>query len=401
MKKNIVIALILLSGNLFAQDYWIKKDSVNGPPRAAGVSFELNGEGYFATGVNLEEFKRKLYSYDLSSDDWDNETPLGGETGMGLSRASAVGFSAYGYGFVGLGSGSATYLKDLWRYDPVSETWTQMADFQGSARRGAVAFTIDDVAYVGTGESATGLENDFYTYNAAENEWIQIAEFPGGARKEAVGFKMGGKGYFGTGKGPILLHDDFWEYDPLEDQWKQLANFPGTPRMGAVGCGVFPNAYIMLGEDNNFDYRKDVWEYNYFGDVWSQRSDYGGGTRTQASAVVVDNRIFVGLGYNGIYHDDFYEYTRFVSIDESLATPYISVYPNPASEFITINIPKSITCSGLSLFSLSGQELYTTSIQEATTTHTIYLDDKFESGTYILSLQKNTDILFSRTIIIK
>src|SRR5690606_2160291 len=157
-----------------------------------------------------------------------------------------------------------------------------------------------------------------------------ISPFPGGARKEAVGFTMGGKGYLGTGRGDGVFYNDFWEYYPTEDSWAEKAALPGAPRLGAVGCGVFLRAYVLLGEDSDSEYKADVWEYNYFGDIWTQRADFGGGSRTQASAIVVDSRIFVGLGYNGVYHDDFYEYEPLpVGIDE-LEIISIDIYPNPA-----------------------------------------------------------------------
>lgn len=403
MKKVFSILLIGLTTFGLAQDYWTKRDSVNGPARGAGVSFVLNGEGYFGTGVNIAEFKRKVYSYDLSSDDWDNETSLGGTSGTGLNRASAIGFDAEGFGYIGLGSGATPYMNDLWKYDPETGTWTQMANFQGEARRGAVSFSIDGIAYVGTGESETGLKDDFYKYVPSDNEWIQVSEFPNGARKEAVGFTMGGKGYVGTGKGATIFHDDFWQYDPIEDEWKQLADFPGTPRMGAVGCGVFPSAFIMLGEDNNADFRKDVWEYNYFADIWAQRADYPGGTRTQASAMVVQNRIFVGLGYNGVYHDDFYEYTQFIGLEEAHDPALtIQIFPNPIIDKFTIHIPNSVTFTNLKVLSLNGKKVYETKNTKNynTNNYTYSPKPKLETGVYVLRLENNGEIVVSKKIVV-
>ena len=44
MKKLILgIGFIALNTSLFAQNTWVRRDSVNGPPRGAAASFELNG----------------------------------------------------------------------------------------------------------------------------------------------------------------------------------------------------------------------------------------------------------------------------------------------------------------------------------------------------------------------
>ena len=404
MKTGLIIALTILGNFSLSQDNWVMRDSVNGPARGASSSFVIGDQGYIAAGVNVAEFKRKMYSYDIVSNDWDNEAALGGPSGTGLNRASAIGFSANGFGYIGLGSGSSPFMKDLWKYDPETETWTQMADFQGDARRGAVSFAIDNIGYVGSGESATGLKDDFYRYDPVNNEWIQITEFPNGARKEAVGFTMGGKGYIGTGRGNTGFYDDFWQYSPSEDEWSRLANFPGTPRMGAVGCGVFPSAFIMLGEDIDFEFRKDVWEYNYFADIWTQRADYIGGTRTQASAMVIENRIFIGLGYNGVYHDDFYEYTQLLNFEkQEKPSLSIEIYPNPVVDYLKIRLPEGILFTDLKIISIKGNIiLQDTNIDSYKSTNYNNLSKaSIRSGTYVLILEDKGKVILSKKIIIQ
>lgn len=389
MKKIVLSSLLLLfSLILNAQNTWVKRDSVNGPARGASASFELNGEAFLVGGLDVEAFKRKMYSYDLDQDDWDNELSLGGEAGSGLERASAVGFSGGGYGFVALGVGTSSPLKDTWRYDPVSDSWTQVADFMGSGRSGAVAFVIDDIAYVGTGQDGAGLKADFYSYTIGTNTWQALSNFAGGARKEAVGFTMGGKGYVGTGRGALSYQSDFWEYNPLTDTWTEKAELPGAARIGAVGCGVFPKAYIMLGEDNAFNYRSDVWEYNYFGDIWTQRANYEGGTRTQANAICVDNRIFVGLGYNGIYHDDFYEYQPLPLGLEVIELTKLTVYPNPIDIYFRLTYSTPLNNPSLKLFSADGKDVSHSILLESSTPINckVNIINTLPSGTYFLIL---------------
>lgn len=396
MSIRTVLIFFLITQTCFGQDVWIQRDSVNGPPRGACTAFTLSNEAFVVTGVNIEENKRKMYSYDLEQDDWDDETALGGETGSGLERSSAIGFSAGGYGFVGLGSGIAPYLNDLWRYDPVTETWSQMADFIGSARRGAIAFSVDHIGFVGLGEDETGLKNDFYRYNPIDNIWAALNDFDGEARKEAVGFTMGGKGYVGTGRGTSAYFSDFWEYNPTTDAWTAKADFPGTPRMGAVGCGVFPSAFIMLGEDNDFEYKEDVWEYHYFGDVWTQRANYAGGTRTQASAMVVGNRIFVGLGYNGVYHDDFYEYEQILSAEEEIYLE-IKLYPNPVTTSFEIILPSNYIGSEMRIYSIGGMDVTEDfKIIQDYSTHYKVTRENIPTGYYFVAIKRG-----DKTIILK
>ena len=87
---------------------------------------------------------------------------------------------------------------------------------------------------------------DFWEYDPVTNAWTQKADFGGGPREQAVGFSIGGKGYIGTGyNGPY--RQDFWEYDPATNTWTQKADFGGTARYGAVGFSIGSKGYIGTG----------------------------------------------------------------------------------------------------------------------------------------------------------
>ena len=247
MRPLTVLFLIIVSSSIWSQDTWIQRDSVNGAPRSVASAFALNDDAYVLTGLDEFGFRRSMVEYDLSQDDWDDAIGLGGSAGDELNRGSAVAFSAAGYGFCGLGTGTAEYFGDFWKYDPVTLAWTQIADFGGGNRREAIAFGIDSLGYVGTGQSSTGLNNDFWKYDFLDNTWTPVANFPGTARRDAVGFTMGGQGYIGTGADATSYTTDFWAYYPLTNTWDQKADFPGTPRRGAAGFGLFPTAFIATG----------------------------------------------------------------------------------------------------------------------------------------------------------
>jgi N-acetylneuraminic acid mutarotase len=400
--------IITLSSFLFslssahAQDVWTQKDSVNGPPRSSCASFVLDGEGWVVSGLDIIDFNRKMYSYDIDQDDWDSEESIGGVNGSGLNRGGAIAFSADGKGFVGLGQGNtAPFYSDLWSYDPESTVWTQKADFIGSARRQAVAFTINDIAYVGTGQDQDGFTKDFYAYDATTNTWVQIADFGGTARKGAVGFTMGAQGYVGTGDDGIYTND-FWQYHPSFDVWAERASYPGTARTGASGWGIFPTAFITCGYDNTFSYKKDVWEYNYFGNVWVQRSNFTGPKRTNASAFVIDGIAYLGLGYNGEYLDDFYAYTPILSIQEDAIKIKMEVYPNPATTFVNIRFTEALpNDTKVILYDMRGKKVSTLDFDYSSNNIQINLNN-LTAGAYFYSVQsKNTSFVKSGKLIIE
>jgi len=357
MKKSTFTLLSLLTLHIgIAQDAWVQKDSVNGPPRSNCTSFVLNGDGWVVGGLDLIEFKRKMYSYDVSQDDWDNELSIGGANGAGLNRGGAIAFATNSKGYVGLGQGnSIPFFNDLWEFDPATNSWTQKANFTGSARRQAVCFEINNIAYVGTGQDANGFTNDFYKYDASTNTWTQVSDFGGTARKGAVGFTMGDQGYVGTGDDGILV-SDFWQYEPASDTWTEKATFPGSARSESSGWGIFPTAFIACGYDNSFNYKRDVWEYNYFADTWTQRSNFDGPKRTAATAFVIDGIAYLGLGYNGQYLDDFWAYTPILSVDENSTDFTLNIYPNPATTIVKIDLNFELSNNyQLQLFDVNGK----------------------------------------------
>lgn len=402
MSKNFTISLLslfIIISNGYTQDIWVQKDSVNGPPRSSATSFVLNGEGFFISGLDVIDFSRKMYSYDIDQDDWDNEESIGGVNGSGLNRGGAIGFSVLDKGYVGLGQGNtAPFYSDIWEYEPETSVWTQKANFIGSARRQAVAFSINDTAYVGTGQDQDGYAQDFYKYDATNNIWTQIANFGGTARKGAVGFTMGGQAYVGTGDDGIYT-SDFWQYQPLADTWIEKSSFPGTARTGSCGWGIFPTAFIACGYDNNFNYKKDVWEYNYFANVWTQRADFTGPERTNASSFVIDGIAYLGLGYNGEFLDDFYAYTPLLSAHENNIIINLKVYPNPASTFFNIELSQQITNSiDLKLFDINGREVQ---IEVELSENRIYVGlNTLSAGAYFYTIS-STEFSKSGKIIIK
>lgn len=104
----------------------------------------------------------------------------------GGQRERAVGFSIGDYGYLGTGLDTAEQvLKDLWRYDPSTDSWTQMADLPGSARRDAIGFSAGGKGYIGLGVdneiSFQGVKmKDLWEFDPFTNTWLQKADYPGG-----------------------------------------------------------------------------------------------------------------------------------------------------------------------------------------------------------------------------
>jgi len=89
---------------------WVQKNNFPGTPRQMGVSFVLNGLAYFGAGFN-----------------------------------------------------SYNSLNDLWRYNPSDDTWTLIGYIPGK-RHGAVAFSINNKAYIGFGSESSYWNKDLFDF---------------------------------------------------------------------------------------------------------------------------------------------------------------------------------------------------------------------------------------------
>ena len=387
MHKLIFLILISLSLDLSAQDYWYPRDTVKGPPKSAIAAISFQNIGLIIGGLDEFGFKRKMYSYSPFQDDWDEEVSLGGVSGDGLERGSACAFALshenMQKAYVCLGqTQTVAYMKDLWEFNPQTETWSQKANFSGTARRQAVCFTAANKAYVGTGEDLTGLKKDVYAYDPASNTWTQVADFAGTARRDAVAFELNGFGFVGTGDDGTLKKD-LWMYDVQSDTWIDKASFPGTPRAGAVAWGAFPVAYVGTGEDGNGDFHNDLYEYNYYLNAWVQRANLPAAGRKNAFAFYIDGVSYVGAGYNGTFLEDFWAYSGTVGLNSAEIID-VKLYPNPVQNQLMVQSEQ--TMENIAFYSMDGKQVST----EFEAQEQFSMDvSNWKSGTYVFSCEIN------------
>ncbi len=222
-----------------------------------GVGFSIGVQGYVGLGYDGSDVQT-FYKYDPTSNTW---TQLANFTGA--ARASAVGFSIGSKGYVGLGANSSyTNYNDFYQYDPSTNTWTSLTAFPGTGRASAVGFSIGTKGYVGLGGRntcgalcSTTYYQDFYEFdptgNSGAGSWTAKTSFTGSARGGAVGFSIGTKGYVGTGNYGTLssptVLSDFYQYDPSTNTWTSLTAFPGTARTSAAGFAIGSYGYVGTG----------------------------------------------------------------------------------------------------------------------------------------------------------
>jgi len=184
--------------------------------------------------------------------------------------------------------------------------WVKLGSFEGLPRTDAVAFVIGDYAYVGTGYNGEEDERlrDFWRYDPQYDTWEEVASLPeeAPARNGAVAFSAAGKGYVGTGyDGNENKLKDFWEFDPDEGDagtWTRIDDFPGTARYAAIAFGINDKGYVGTGYDDNR--LKDFYQYNPATGQWTQKMSVGGSKRRDAVAFVLNNKGYIFMGVDNL-----------------------------------------------------------------------------------------------------
>jgi N-acetylneuraminic acid mutarotase len=241
-------------------------------------------------------------------------------------------------------------MNDCWEYNQPANTWTQRASLPVSkARYYATGFSVNGKVFIFGGTDGNNYQNDLWEFNPANNTWSQKASLPGSGRQQSDAFVLNGNAYiiggFSAAGGTLK---EVWKYNPVTNQWSQLANFPGaTGPAGGVGFSINGLGYVVCGNGT-----AECWEFN-----------------PQVTGIS----------------------------DQGTTNQKITVFPNPASIFISLNIPAGITCKTVIIYNISGKiVLNETTLENSSATIDI---SSLQPGFYILKVKTISGTMLSSNFI--
>ncbi|MFI5151013.1 MAG: kelch repeat-containing protein [Bacteroidia bacterium] len=330
---------LLLLVRVNAQGGWVSKSSLStASGRASPVAFTIQNKAYVAGGDDYTgSYLNDCWCYDPVADTWTQVANFGGGP-----RGYAAGFSIGNFGYMGSGAdGTGTLYNDFWKYDPILNTWTLLPGNTMAARSETFAFSLNGKGYVGTGKDGAGnCLTDIWEFNPAGNTWTTVSTFPGGARRsiDRAVFILNNKAYLGTGcnviSGTFYQYNDFWEFDPVSYTWTQKANVPGPGRRGAVGFTACHSGFLGLGADAGTYLLNDFYEYDPSSNTWSVANAFPGIKRWDMVAFNIGNEayMFGGATYSSTALPDLWSFSR-------IMTPVISPYDSIcAGTSITLHV---------------------------------------------------------------
>lgn len=351
MKKILLSSFLVLSSGLViaGSNEWIKKEKVGGSKRERGVGFAVGNRGYIGLGQDTANLMLKdLWQYDPSTDTWTQKA-----TFPGVGRRDAISFVIGTKAYVGTGIDNAdafpgNILFDFYEYDAVTNVWTMKAPYangSGSPVYFATGFSVSGKGYVACGKIGPSFyTNALWEYNPSTNSWMPRAAYPGGVRYGLSSFTLGNFGYVGIGLDENYFVQDFWKYNPSTNTWTQISSFPGSARYSSSTFSIGNRGFVACGTDGG--YKNDLWEYDGTFNQWVQRADFPGSKRRAAASFTLYGKGYLGTGkgFDGT-HRDFYEYTLADPMGTGDGTDIektLTIFPNPMKSSCMVNIDLSV-----------------------------------------------------------
>ncbi|KAF4525766.1 hypothetical protein B566_EDAN002028 [Ephemera danica] len=265
------------------------------PRRSMGIEEVIVAVG----GEDDKVVLRSVEFYSLHTGDWHTLACL-------PFAVSKHGLVASGTNHMYLAGGEfpdGTASNHLWRYDPVMDTWAEMAPMMFSRSELGLA-VLDGHLYAIGGWEGTCRLDSVERFNPHTNMWEMIAPVKMAVTSPAVVAHLG-KLYV-TG-GAVLEDGDgiglVQRYDPKTNSWEELEPML-IPRSGSAACVLNGSIYVLGGWHASTENTNKVECYNIETNTWEFKASMCE-RRYRPGVAVVDGFIYILGGEEGWdrYHD--------------------------------------------------------------------------------------------------
>jgi N-acetylneuraminic acid mutarotase len=270
--------------------------------------FALNGAGYLVAGQTPDGFSDNMFRYDPVTDTWSTLPDF-----PGPARGYTIGDTWSGEAWMGFGLGNDGPLNDLWKYDPATTSWTEMASCPCEARYHPAFVAMDGHIYMGLGSNYSGDLGDWWDYDMATNSWSQKPDLPASPRHHPYQFGLDGLVYTGFGHSGEDIFNTWYAYDPSAESWSEMAELPGQGRVAGTQFSHNGLGFALSGDGESHSSMDEgeFWAYDPASDAWSQWPSHPGWSRWAPASFVIEDVVYFMQGTTTDPSSDLYVSTNF------------------------------------------------------------------------------------------
>lgn len=283
--------------------------------RTSAIAWSHKGEGFIFGGRDEKrQIHHDLWKYNPLQDTWTalGNTPLVARVN---GCACSVGEKVYiGLGFRNAVYQDSSYLRDWWEYTPAKNTWRRLNDFPNKNTVGAIVYVDDKKIYCVHG-FGIGFTTDVICFDIETECWYATRQVlpKEEASMAGCGVSLKGRHFYGTGYNTRSL--DSWYEIQWEGEWITKSDVPSKRAMATCAS---TDQYVYLVGGRHFGgsltdgkLYDDILRYDIDTDQWTLA-----GTTFETGenrfAFTIDGVAFVGGGEN----DDTGVLNTFYSIED-------------------------------------------------------------------------------------
>lgn len=245
------------SGSGIERNVWEQLANMPGERRGAVMGY-IDGVIYVHGGVYTGGIRSNtLYAFDIEAGTWSNKA-----TGPN-ARTNACGCTLDGYFYIFGGNTATGIANDLWRYDPTTNTWTQLTTANTpTARSQACIVGYNGKLYLFGGDAGTNAMN---ILDLSTNTWSVGAAQPAMRYQCKAAVTAEGMIYISGGYTTTFVAE-FWRYNIAGNAWTNLTSgFSARAYHGS--CAFNGKVYVIGGADTGSSLTT-AHEYNVNTNVW-------------------------------------------------------------------------------------------------------------------------------------
>lgn len=168
---------------------------------------------YVGLGDDNTGDRNDWWMYSIANNNWTQVANL-----PGPGRHHPFMFNAGGEVFAGLGHSGNVIYKDWYKLDTSSNTWSAMNQFPGEARVAGTQFSLNGFGFVlsGDGDNHSFMNTgEMWRYNPLTDTWLQLPSHPGRSRWAPGSFVINNNVYFFGGRDRFTNQypNDLWSFD--------------------------------------------------------------------------------------------------------------------------------------------------------------------------------------------